>query len=64
MKVGFSFNGSSFIFGMCVALAYNDIVPAWVGFASSVLLIDLPGPRLEYRSGEGFKFKWWSSLYS
>lgn len=61
MNIGVKFDGPSFAVGLIAAAIQLGHLSPWWAVAVPILLLDLPGPRMSYKTGEGWSFKWWES---
>jgi len=60
MNIRIKFDGASFAIGVLIAAVTLGAMSAWWLAIAPVFLLDLPGPRLSYKTGEGVSFKWWA----
>lgn len=59
MKFRMNLNFECFVLGMIVMSVYDGTTTPWVLLFAPLMFIDFPGPRFTYRTGEGWKFRWW-----
>ena len=60
MDIRIKFDGASFAIGVVTAAVVLGAMSAWWLLLVPLWLLELPGPRLSYKTGEGVSFKWWS----
>lgn len=61
MNIRIKFDGASFAIGVLISAVALGAMSAWWLALIPAFLLDLSGPRLSYKTGEGVSFKWWAA---